>query len=117
MNTSTTLSTTTGTTSPAAPAAPASAPGYGYIDSAPSPQAGMSTAPTPAVGSAASSITAVGGGSPTTPGNTVSPMSTKDNKSADQIQDQDIPNDIRDWYPGDASHDGRPAWWNRIFCL
>ncbi|WVO14711.1 hypothetical protein L204_102349 [Cryptococcus depauperatus] len=20
------------------------------------------------------------------------------------------------WYPGDASHDGRPAWWNRIFC-
>ncbi|WVQ78881.1 hypothetical protein IAT38_000972 [Cryptococcus sp. DSM 104549] len=20
------------------------------------------------------------------------------------------------WYPGDASHDGRPAWWNRWFC-
>ncbi|WVF66026.1 hypothetical protein IAT40_000764 [Kwoniella sp. CBS 6097] len=21
-----------------------------------------------------------------------------------------------EWYPGDASHDGRPAWWNRLFC-
>ncbi|WVQ77368.1 hypothetical protein IAR50_007053 [Cryptococcus sp. DSM 104548] len=20
------------------------------------------------------------------------------------------------WYPGDASHNGRPAWWNRVFC-
>ncbi|WWC68534.1 uncharacterized protein I206_102463 [Kwoniella pini CBS 10737] len=20
------------------------------------------------------------------------------------------------WYPGDASHDGRPAWWNKVVC-
>ncbi|ALO69550.1 hypothetical protein CNH00713 [Cryptococcus deneoformans JEC21] len=20
------------------------------------------------------------------------------------------------WYPGDASHSGRPAWWNRVLC-
>ncbi|RXK40352.1 hypothetical protein M231_02335 [Tremella mesenterica] len=22
----------------------------------------------------------------------------------------------QDWYPGDASHEGKPAWWNKLFC-
>ncbi|WRT65789.1 uncharacterized protein IL334_002738 [Kwoniella shivajii] len=40
-------------------------------------------------------------------------ISSDDNE---KIQDDSGKTKYEQWYPGDATHDGRPAWWNRYFC-
>ncbi|WVQ64995.1 uncharacterized protein L199_003165 [Kwoniella botswanensis] len=95
-------------------------PSKGYINAPPGAQPGMSATTTAAPSerrvndSENSSLTAVDdhqhNNRQMIPGLslTSSPSSTTNHKDGRTKYEQ--------WYPGDASHNGRPAWWNKWFC-
>ncbi|WVW80256.1 hypothetical protein I302_102234 [Kwoniella bestiolae CBS 10118] len=94
-----------------------------FVSSPPAAQAGMSATPGQTTygamggattsergGSGSSSLTVVEERGRVIPGLslTASPSNTSKDGRARTKYDE--------WYPGDASHNGRPAWWNRWFC-
>ncbi|WWC96873.1 hypothetical protein V866_003748 [Kwoniella sp. B9012] len=93
-------------------------PSKGYINAPPGAQPGMSTtatAPERRVNNSENSSLTAFDDDNNNNGQiiqglslTSSPSNTTDHKDGRTKYEQ--------WYPGDASHDGRPAWWNKWFC-
>ncbi|OCF75105.1 hypothetical protein I204_03954 [Kwoniella mangroviensis CBS 8886] len=96
-------------------------PSKGYINSPPGVQPGMSTTATPTErrlnNSENSSLTAVDDdGNNNNNGQVIPGLSLASSPSNTGTNPKNSKTRYEQWYPGDASHNGRPAWWNKWFC-